>query len=119
MAQKFEFLFILPDSPSGAENREAMTAPHEDFVGQTQEFWLAAGPTYAEHKAGTPAEENGSWVLLQATTQSEAFGLLQRDPFTTGKVWDWDKAQILCVKSGLRVPFVKDSVQKALEKAKG
>ena len=72
-----------------------------------------------EHKAGTPPQIQGSWVLLQAATQSEAFELLQRDPFTTGKVWDWDEAQILCVKSGLRVPFVKDSVQKALDKAKG
>lgn len=74
---------------------------------------------FAEHKAGTPPQLQGSWVLLQASTKSEALELLQRDPFTTGKVWDWHKAQILCVKSGLRVPFVKDSVQKALEKARG
>lgn len=74
---------------------------------------------FTEHKAETPPQFQGSWVLLQASTKSEAFGLLQRDPFTTGKVWDWDKAQILCVESGLRVPFVKDSVQKALEKARG
>lgn len=73
---------------------------------------------FAEHKAGGPPDERGSWVLLQASTQSEAFELLQRDPFTTGEVWDWEKAQILCVRSGIRVPFVKDSVQKALDKAR-
>ncbi|MCJ1422913.1 hypothetical protein MMC29_000793, partial [Sticta canariensis] len=117
MAQKFEFLFILPDSPSGVENHVAMEDPHEEFVGQTKEFWLAGGsPMFAEHKAGTPPQFHGSWVLLQASSKEEAFELLQRDPFTTGNVWDWDKAQILCVKSGLRVPFVKDSVQKSLEK---
>lgn len=72
----------------------------------------------AEHQAGVPPEEIGSWVLLQASTKAEALKLMQHDPFTTGKVWDWDKAQTFCVKSGLRVPFVKDSVQKALDKAK-
>ena len=76
---------------------------------------LRKGPIFTEHKAGTPPQFEGSWVLLQASTKSEALELLQRDPFTTEKVWDWDKAQILCVKSGLRVPFVKDSVQKFLE----
>ena len=75
------------------------------------------GPTYKEHKAGMPSPEQGSWVLLEASTQSEACELLQRDPFTIGKVWDWDSVKIYCVKSGLRKPFVKDSVQKALEKA--
>lgn len=74
---------------------------------------------FTEHSAGMPPHILGSWVLLQAPTESEAVGLLQRDPFTTGEVWEWDKAQILCVKSGLRVPFVKESVQKALEKAQG
>ena len=63
-----------------------------------------------------PSLVQGSWVLLQAPTESEAVGLLQRDPFTTGEVWDWDKVQIFCVRSGLRVPFVKESVQRALEK---
>ena len=70
-----------------------------------------------EHSTAMPPRIKGSWVLIQAPTESEAVGLLQRDPFTTGKVWGWDKAQILCVRSGLRVPFVKESVQKALEKA--
>lgn len=74
---------------------------------------------FMERSAGMPPHILGSWVLLQAPTKSEAVRLLQRDPFTTGKVWGWDKAQILCVRSGLRVPFVKESVQKALEKAQG
>lgn len=71
---------------------------------------------FAEHNAGMPPQIQGSWVLLQTSSRSEAFELLQRDPFTTGEVWDWDKAQTLCVKSGLRVPFVKESIQKVLEK---
>jgi hypothetical protein len=58
-------------------------------------------------------EENigcGSWVLLHAYDKKEALDLLQRDPFTIGKVWDWEKTQVLSIKSGLRVPFVKDSI---------
>jgi hypothetical protein len=54
--------------------------------------------------------ERGSWVLLQAYNKKEALNLLQRDPFTVGKVWDWEKAQVLSIKSGLRVPFVKNSI---------
>ena len=46
--------------------------------------------------------------MLQASTEEEARELLQRDPFTTGKVWDWGKVQILNIKSGLRVA-VKNS----------
>jgi hypothetical protein len=54
--------------------------------------------------------ERGSWVLVQAHHKEEALNLLQHDPFTVGKVWDWEKAQVLSVKSGLRVPFVKSSI---------
>ena len=74
---------------------------------------------FTEHSTAMPPRINGSWVLIQAPTELEAVRLLQRDPFTTGQVWDWNKAQILCVRSGLRVPFVKESVQKALDKAQG
>ena len=70
---------------------------------------------FTGHKAGKSSQVNGSWVLLQAATQEEAFNVLQRDPFTTGKVWNWDKAQILSVKSGLRMPFVKSSIKIPLE----
>jgi uncharacterized protein YciI len=56
-----------------------------------------------EHKAGTPPKINGSWVLINASTQEEALKLLKDDPFTTGKVWDWSKAQVFNVISGLRV----------------
>jgi len=61
------------------------------------------GPIFAEHKAQGVPKPQGSWVLLYATTQKEAVDLLQSDPFTTGKVWDWNKAQVLNVKSGLRI----------------
>lgn len=73
------------------------------------------GPICTEHKAGTPPQEQGSWVILHATSQEEALQVLQRDPFTTGKVWDWNKAQILSIKSGLRRPFLKDSIKMPLE----
>ena len=71
----------------------------------------AKGPIFKEHKAEAPPQFNGSWVLLHAASQQEAVDLLQRDPFTTGKIWDWNKAQIFSVKSGLRVPFVKSSIK--------
>jgi hypothetical protein len=56
-----------------------------------------------EHKAGTPPQIKGSWVLINASTQEEALKLLKDDPFTTGNVWDWSKAQVFNVISGLRV----------------
>ncbi|KAI4155710.1 MAG: hypothetical protein LQ340_000799 [Diploschistes diacapsis] len=118
MAQKFEFLFILPDGPGAAENRKVTTDLHEEFVARTKDFWLAGGPIFADHRRETPARIQGSWVLLEASSQEEAVELLQRDPFTTGNVWDWNKAQTLHVKSGLRVPFVKDSIQRALDETK-
>ena len=58
-------------------------------------------------------------MLLQAADRKQAVDLLQRDPFTLGKVWDWDKAQVLSVKSGLRVPFVKDSINFPKDKMNG
>jgi hypothetical protein len=71
---------------------------------------------FKEHIAGKAPEIQGSWVLIQASSKEEAVELLQRDPFTTGNVWDWGKSQVLCVKSGLRVPFVKPSVKASLER---
>ena len=74
------------------------------------------GPMYGDDHDDI---ERGSWVLLQAADRKGAVDLLQRDPFTVGKVWDWDKAQILSVKSGLRVPFVKSSINFPKDKMNG
>jgi len=71
---------------------------------------------YDDHKEGV---ERGSWVLLQASDKKEALDLLQRDPFTVGKVWDWEKAQVLSIKSGLRVPFIKSSINFPTAKMNG
>lgn len=71
---------------------------------------------YDNHQEGV---ERGSWVLLQASDKKEAVDLLQRDPFTVGKVWDWERAQVLSIKSGLRVPFVKSSINFPAAKMNG
>lgn len=77
---------------------------------------MSKGPMYDDHKEGV---ERGSWVLLQASDKKEALDLLQRDPFTVGKVWDWEKAQVLSIKSGLRVPFIKSSINFPTAKMNG
>ncbi|KAL9114948.1 MAG: hypothetical protein Q9227_001191 [Pyrenula ochraceoflavens] len=115
MAQKYEFLFIIPDSPDGSSKRDVVTDPHEAYVAQKKDHWLAGGPILTEH---TSDEERGSWVLLHAHSREEAVDVVKSDPFMTARVWDWEKTQVLSVKSGLRVPFVKDSVQAAMDKAK-
>ncbi|KAL4948788.1 hypothetical protein BDW69DRAFT_175763 [Aspergillus filifer] len=116
MPEKHEFLFILPDGPDGLKNRDSWTDPHERFVEQESEYWLAGGPMYDSHEENI---ERGSWVLVHAYDKKEALDLLQRDPFTVGKVWDWEKAQVISMKSGLRVPFVKNSIKFPQEKMNG
>ncbi|KAH8804524.1 YCII-related domain protein [Xylogone sp. PMI_703] len=114
MAQTFEFLFILPDGPSAAEFRDSTTDPHEDYVRETIGYWRGGGPIFTEHsKPGEPPQFAGSWVLLEAGSKEEALEILKKDPFTTGKVWDWTKAQILSVKSGLRVGLEKSRFHKS------
>ncbi|KAH8588732.1 hypothetical protein B0O99DRAFT_693169 [Bisporella sp. PMI_857] len=104
MSEKYEYLFIFQDLPTGAENRNFTTDPHEDFVREVKEFWLGGGPIFKNHQGRSePQQFHGSWVLLHATSEDEARELLLRDPFTTGKVWDWEKAQVFNVQSGLRV----------------
>ena len=93
-----------------------------------------AGPTFLSHPSSNenvPAipsnftqaadpENNitGSWVLIGAASEDEAIELLAQDPFTVRGVWDFGKRMMWCVRSGLRVEFVKKSVEKAMEMEK-
>lgn len=54
-------------------------------------------------------------MLIGAASEEEAVGLLARDPFTVGGVWDFRNRMVWCVRSGLRVGFVKSSVEKAMK----
>lgn len=57
-------------------------------------------------------------MLLHAHSKEDAIDVMKNDPFLKEGVWDWENTQVLSVKSGLRVPFVKPSVKQAMDKAK-
>ena len=69
------------------------------------------GPIIAGHEVRTPLQIKGTWALVHASTQEDALNRLKDDPFTVGEVWDWSKAQVFSVISGLRVPLQNSRFQ--------
>ncbi|PVH98319.1 hypothetical protein DM02DRAFT_729965 [Periconia macrospinosa] len=109
MAQRYEYLFIAYDYPGVMEAKLNLVEAHEDTIKQDKANgssveWLAGGPFFKEH--GTmPPEIIGSWGILYAPTKQDAVERLKNDPFTTEKIWDWDKLTIVDSVSGMRLPL--------------
>lgn len=47
----------------------------------------------------------GSAMLIGANTKEEVVERLKKDVYVSGKVWDWEKVQIIPFKSALRKPL--------------
>lgn len=52
-----------------------------------------------------PPDIIGSWGILYAPTKQDAVERLKNDPFTMGKIWDWNKLTIVDSISGMRLPL--------------
>lgn len=51
---------------------------------------------------GETPQMKGSAMLIGAQTKEEVLERLKRDVYVTGKVWDWEKVQIIPFKSAIR-----------------
>lgn len=56
-------------------------------------------------KEGETPKMKGSAMLIGANTKEEVIERLKKDVYVTGKVWDWEKVQIIPFKSALRKPL--------------
>ncbi|CAI6340541.1 unnamed protein product [Periconia digitata] len=109
MAPRHEFLFIAYDFPGVAESKFKLVEAHENMIKEEKANnssveWLAGGPFFKEHGA-VPPDMIGSWGILYAPTKQDAVERLKKDPFTTEKIWDWEKVTIVDSISGMRLPL--------------
>jgi hypothetical protein len=56
-------------------------------------------------KEGETPKMKGSAMLIGANTKEEVVERLKKDVYVSGKVWDWEKVQIIPFKSALRKPL--------------
>lgn len=53
-------------------------------------------------KEGEAPKMKGSAMLIGAHTKEEVLERLKKDVYVEGKVWDWEKVQIIPFKSAIR-----------------
>lgn len=52
-----------------------------------------------------PPKMKGSAMLIGADSKEEVIERLKKDVYVSGKVWDWEKVQIIPFKSAVRKPL--------------
>ncbi|KAH0602428.1 uncharacterized protein H6S33_008767 [Morchella sextelata] len=108
--QKIEWLCIMPDQPDALARRVEIRPKH--FAGLQaliDSGFINFGGAYLNEpeQPDTPLAFRGSVLTCLAATREEVEETLRKDPYTTGEVWDWTKAQIYPFKCAVRLPLVK------------
>ncbi|GAB7351984.1 hypothetical protein MBLNU459_g2508t2 [Dothideomycetes sp. NU459] len=105
MAQKHEFLIILPDQQGALERRMSVRTEHLKNVkdNASSGFWLFGGATLEDvPKEGEGLKINGSVMLASAESKEEVLEKLKADVYAKGEVWNFEKIQIIPFKSAIR-----------------
>ncbi|KAF2201998.1 hypothetical protein GQ43DRAFT_393060 [Delitschia confertaspora ATCC 74209] len=101
-----EWLVIAPDFNGALENRLKVRDQHiAGLKADPEDFWLWGGAMLEEPiKEGTsgPPKMKGSCMLIGADTKEQVLERLKKDVYVEGKVWDWERVQIIPFKSALR-----------------
>ncbi|KAI5840842.1 hypothetical protein DFP73DRAFT_177188 [Morchella snyderi] len=108
--QKIEWLCIMPDQPDALARRVEIRPKH--FAGLQaliDSGFINFGGAYLNEpeQPGQPLAFRGSVLTCLAATREEVEETLRKDPYTTGEVWDWTKAQIYPFKCAVRLPLAK------------
>ncbi|KAL1305588.1 hypothetical protein AAFC00_007193 [Neodothiora populina] len=105
MAQKHEWIVILPDNTDALEKRMSVRQSHLSNLTPDVEsgLWLMGGATLDEPpKEGEGPKINGSIMLALAETKEEVLEKLKGDVYSQSGVWNWEKVQIYPFKAAFR-----------------
>lgn len=99
-----EWLVIAPDFEGALDKRLSVRTQHlSGLKADPESFWLWGGAMLEEPiTEGEAPKMKGSAMLIGAKTREEVLERLKRDVYVSGKVWDWEKVQIIPFKSALR-----------------
>ncbi|KAK4496355.1 hypothetical protein PRZ48_012335 [Zasmidium cellare] len=102
MAEKQQWLCILPDGAGKLEKRMEIRPQHLEAVKPKVASGLVTlgGATLDEPvKEGQPMKINGSAMIVEADTEAEVRKVIESDIYYTEGVWDASKVQILPFKA--------------------
>ncbi|GAB7345479.1 hypothetical protein MBLNU457_3805t2 [Dothideomycetes sp. NU457] len=105
MAQKCEWLVILPDRPNALADRMKVRPDHlENLKPQIDAgFWVMGGATLdSPPQEGQGLAINGSVMMALASSKEEVLERVKTDVYATTGVWDMDKVQVIPFKSAVR-----------------
>ncbi|KAJ9619588.1 hypothetical protein H2203_008368 [Taxawa tesnikishii (nom. ined.)] len=94
MAQKHEFIVILPDNKGVLEQRMKVRPDHLSNIKTEVEngFWIFGGASMDEvPKEGEGPKINGSVMLALAESKEEVLEKIKQDVYATNGIWDMDK----------------------------
>ncbi|KAK9464455.1 hypothetical protein V1512DRAFT_268267 [Lipomyces arxii] len=92
-----EFVAIIPDKEDALDRRIAVREAHLVNVKKMfSEGVMVSGGVFLDGPVveGSKPSFKGSVVNIVADSKEHVKEILSVDPYTTGDVWDWEKAQI-------------------------
>jgi len=110
MAQKHEYLVILPDRAGALPDRMKVRPDHlKALTPDVQSgFWVFGGAMLDEphvESSGQGPKIKGSIMLAVAESEEEVWEKLKGDVYATSGVWEMDKVQVIPFKSAVRKPL--------------
>jgi len=103
MAEKREFLCIIPDKEGVLEARMGVRSQHLQNLAPKVEagLWTFGGAMLESHAASTPPPIKGSVMLAMASSAEEVLAQLREDVYAA-EVWDLEKVQIIPFKTAVK-----------------